>query len=94
MRQVRLALGREADRVASVAVFQGGLPPAELRAEFPDMAFVTPARGAAVAAATRDTAHIHLVDPLGNVMMRWPAEPDYKRMKGDLDRLLRASQIG
>jgi hypothetical protein len=94
IRQVRLALGREADRVASVTVVQGAMPPAQLRAEFPDMAFVAPAQGVAVVAATRDRDHIHLVDPNGNVMMRWPAAPDYKRMKADLDRLLRASQIG
>jgi len=28
------------------------------------------------------------------VMMRWPAAPDGRRMIKDLDRLLRASQIG
>jgi hypothetical protein len=34
------------------------------------------------------------VDPNGNVMLRWPAAADGPRMIKDLDRLLRASQIG
>ena len=44
--------------------------------------------------AANDRAHIYLVDPLGNVMMRWPAKPDMRRMLKDLERLLKASQIG
>ena len=94
VRQVRLALGKESDRVATVAVLDGAAPDASLRADFPDMTFARPTRPAPVLAPTADPAHIYLVDPNGNVMMRWPAQPDYKRMKGDLDRLLRASQIG
>ena len=39
-------------------------------------------------------AYIYLVDPHGNVMMRWTARPDRKRMLKDLERLLKASQIG
>ena len=41
-----------------------------------------------------DDAHVYLVDPNGNLMMRWPAQPDMKRMLNDLERLLKASQIG
>jgi hypothetical protein len=95
VRQIRLALGRDADRVASVAVMMDGLAPAPaFEARFPDMAFILPAQPAPPGAPTADASHIYLVDPHGNVMMRWPAQPDYKRMKGDLDRLLKASQIG
>ena len=35
--------------------------------------------------------HLYLVDPIGNWMMRFPAQLDPKRAKSDLDRLLRAS---
>jgi hypothetical protein len=35
--------------------------------------------------------HLYLVDPLGNWMMRFPADLDPKQAKRDLDRLLRAS---
>jgi hypothetical protein len=37
---------------------------------------------------------IYLVDPLGNLMMRFPRDPDPKLMMKDLSRLLKASQIG
>ena len=73
MQRVRLALGREAPRVATVMLAQS---------EF------------AKAGVTVDEAHIYLADPHGNVMMRWPANPDKKRMLEDLKRLLKASQIG
>jgi hypothetical protein len=94
IRQVRLALGKEADRVAMVTVIDGDAPARELQAAFPGMVFVRPTQPSQPTAPVADAAHIHLVDPLGNVMMRWPAAPDHKRMKGDLDRLLKASQIG
>jgi len=95
MRQVRLALGKEADRVAMVTVLSAGqaLSPG-LEAQHPDMVFARPGAPLPPSSATADRSRIYLVDPLGNVMMRWPARPDYKRMKGDLDRLLRASQVG
>jgi hypothetical protein len=35
--------------------------------------------------------HLYLVDPMGEWMLRLPAEPDPARTKRDLDRLLRAS---
>jgi hypothetical protein len=34
------------------------------------------------------------IDPLGNLMMRFPADPEPKRMLKDLERLLKASRIG
>ena len=36
--------------------------------------------------------HLYVVDPLGNWMMRAPVDPDPKRLKADLDKLLRASE--
>ena len=95
MRQVRLALGKESDRVAMVTVVaQGEAMPRDVEAQHPDMFFVGARAPLPPSSATADRGHIYLIDPLGNVMMRWPARPDYKRMKGDLDRLLRASQVG
>ena len=38
--------------------------------------------------------HIYLVDPLGNLMMRFPRDPDPSRVIKDLQRLLRASSFG
>lgn len=37
--------------------------------------------------------HVFLVDPLGNVMMRFPAAPDTKRVMKDLQRLLKYSRL-
>ena len=55
---------------------------------------LTPRGLALPAGAGNDRAHVYLVDPRGNVMMRWPAGADRKRMLGDMQRLLKASQIG
>jgi len=38
--------------------------------------------------------HIYVVDPLGNLMMRFPRDPDPKQMIRDLQRLLKTSRIG
>jgi hypothetical protein len=35
--------------------------------------------------------HLYLVDPMGEWMMRMPADAEPARVKRDLDRLLRAS---
>jgi len=37
---------------------------------------------------------MYLIDPLGNLMLQWPAQADMKRMRKDLGRLLWASRIG
>jgi hypothetical protein len=38
--------------------------------------------------------HIYLIDPLGNLMMRFPRDPDTRRLIKDLSRLLKASRVG
>jgi len=35
--------------------------------------------------------HVYLVDPLGNLMLRWPRDADPSRMLKDLQRLLRVA---
>jgi len=96
MRQVRLALGRNAGRVERVFVaddLRSSTPAA--MASFEGMIAAIPLRGMGQPpGATHDSEHIYLVDPVGNVMMRWPSRPDPRRMLRDLERLLKASQIG
>jgi hypothetical protein len=96
MRQVRLALGRNASRVARVLVVDDVHEPGpELASADPGMELVRTPRGVAIpAGAANDRASIYLADPHGNVMMRWPSDPDLRRMYQDLERLLKASQIG
>jgi len=93
MRQVRLALGRNASRVDRVLMLgrpeARGVPP-----EGFEGMLVVATHGVPHGGLIGDAAHIYLVDPNGNVMMRWPANPDMKRMLRDLERLLKASQIG
>ena len=43
---------------------------------------------------TQLSDHIYRVDPLGNVVLRFPKDADPSRMKKDLQRLLRVSRIG
>jgi len=93
VRQVWLALGRDASRVERVFVANGA-GPVHLPGDLAGVIAVAPAPGTSPSAAMRDPAHIYLVDPNGNVMMRWPARPDRRRMLKDLQRLLKASQIG
>lgn len=96
MRQVRLALGRNAARIERVFVIDDLRPmdPARLQG-LEGMEVVRPPRGLTLPpGATNDRAHLYLVDPHGNVMLRWPATADRKRMLKDLERLLKASQIG
>lgn len=96
LRQVRLALGRNAARLERVFVVDDlHAPDAAALAEFAGMHVALTPRGLALpAGAANDRAHVYLVDPRGNVMMRWPAQADRRRMQKDLERLLKASQIG
>jgi len=89
MRQVRRTQGKDMERIERLwAVTDGGRPRAELLAaiegtrvvSFNDQAF--------------SPDHIYLVDPLGNLMMRFPRDPDPSKMVKDLQRLLKASRIG
>jgi hypothetical protein len=56
--------------------------PAELGAVFP------------VEAGRRLQDYLYVIDPLGNLMMRFPATGEPARIRKDLGRLLRASRVG
>ena len=45
-------------------------------------------------AGTTPADHIYMIDPLGNLMMRFPKDADPNKIKKDLTRLLKASSIG
>jgi hypothetical protein len=99
-RQLREMLGRERDRVDKIwLVTDGAELPAALRAALqadPGLQVLRVPR-AALAAWLQPQAghaledHLYLVDPMGEWMLRVPADPDPARIKRDLDRLLRAS---
>ena len=96
LRQVRLAQGKESERIERLWLLaDAGIPDAVLLAEHPGL-IVARAKGAAIVeslpAASSALDHIYVVDPLGNLMMRYPADPDPRRMLKDLSRLLRHSK--
>ncbi len=96
MRQVREAMGRNASRVQRVFIVDDLQPLAPGFAEAfagTEVGF-TPRGLVLPGGEANDRAHIYVVDPRGLVMMRFPANADRKRMLHDLNRLLKASQIG
>lgn len=99
-RQLREMLGRDRDRLDRVwLITDGQLPEPALRAsaEAPPALTMLLADPAAVAAWLQPDAgrsleeHLYIVDPMGEWMMRVPAEPEPGRVKRDLTKLLRAS---
>ncbi len=98
MRQVRLAQGREMERVERVWLILDEAPLAtQLIREYDGTRMLRAAGSPMVGEfAPRDGMrdHIYLIDPLGNLMLRFPRDADPRRMHKDLARLLRASRIG
>ncbi|WP_291009544.1 hypothetical protein [Hydrogenophaga sp.] len=96
-RQLRETLGREKDRLDWVWLRTGGAPltePLRLATAAADVLQVDAVEIASwlePAPGQRLEDHLYVVDPLGNWMMRFPANLDPKQAKRDLDRLLRAS---
>ncbi len=100
MRQVRATQGEERERVQTVWLRTDDAPVAEvLKTAYPDTRMLS-ADPAALAQwlpatdATKDTDHIYLVDPNGNLMMRFPAHPDPSKIRSDITKLLKWSRIG
>ena len=95
VRQARRAQGKDLDRVERLwLVTDHGKPSAELLAaiEGSHVVAADPAFVKSFAADAPD--HIYLVDPLGNLMMRFPPQPDPAKVIKDLQRLLRYSRFG
>lgn len=98
IRQVRKAQGEHQDRIERVwLVSDSVMPQPKLIEAIEGMHVVKAAGSATLAAVLRDPAHpsaIYLVDPLGQVMMRYPDQPDPKRMIKDFQRLMKYSRLG
>ncbi len=94
MRQARTLQGRDQERVTNMwLVTDDVAPPAALLEQHPGLDVVrVPA--AAIGALPRGRDGIYAIDPLGNQVLAWPADPDIKAMGQDLGRLLKASRIG
>ena len=97
-RVARTIQGREQDRVmrAWLQPASAPLPPAELLAGQPALvaARVAPSELRRLPINADASAGILLLDPRGNLVLRYGDDPDAERLAKDLQRLLRASQIG
>lgn len=98
MRQARLAQGKAMTRVERVWLVTDPVTLEDGLAREFEGTHIARAEGSVVLAefsAARSRAeHIYIVDPLGNLMLRFPADPDPRGIVKDLARLLRASRIG
>ena len=106
MHQVRLAQGKNIDRVQRLLLVEGMESPAlrELQAHYPGMKIAhggaTEMRGLLQEfrlAQDEDVltgGYLYLVDPMGNLMMRYRADAEPRGIVKDLERLLRISYVG
>ena len=97
-RQARTMQGAERERVVRVLLQAADAPgpSAELLAQHPELIVIRgdPRQWDALPGPGGATSAIYVVDPLGNLVLRYPSDPDIKRLAKDLERLLRASRIG
>jgi len=98
MRQVRLTQGKDMERIERAWLVDDETRPSrELVTEYGGTRIVS-ARGSPLLSrlpadvSVRD--HIYVVDPLGNLMMRYPRDADPSRMRKDVTRLLKVSGVG
>jgi hypothetical protein len=96
MRQQRLMTGKERDRVERLWLITDEAPVSTvLMREYEGTHFVrvraADARAFLATDETNPEGQVWLIDPMGNLMLRWPQEPEPQRVKKDLARLLSAS---
>ena len=100
LRQVRASTGDKQTRIERVWLVLDNQPVApEILAEHPGLQVIRITAAQAQAFLPQPPSGsiqgpLYLIDPLGNLMLQWPAQADMKRMRKDLGRLLWASRIG
>ena len=100
MRQLRLMQGKEMERIERVWLITDATPlDTMLMREYDgtDMLRVDPKLLKAwlpTDAGTSVEDHLYMIDPRGNLMMRFPKDADPNKVKKDISKLLRASSIG
>lgn len=105
VRQIRLSLGRDMGRVQRVLLLPGeAADPGFYRDEHDDLRVLDLAGEEADALLRQfelegdgeagEQGRLYIIDPLGNLMMYFPAGFDPDHFMDDMKRLLRVSQIG
>jgi len=102
MRQINIAVGKNANRLQRLVVHLEA-PGEEFQAlvakEYPDARHAY-ANAETIATALQEAGpqfrsnEIYIMDPLGNIMLRFTHEQPYKDLLHDLNKLFKVSQIG
>ena len=95
MRQIRLTQGKDQERIERVWLIPDGVrPPPGIEGEYPGTRIVMLAADdflGRLPASDSWRNHIYIVDPFGNLMMRFPRNVDPQRMKKDINKLMKIS---
>jgi len=100
MRQLRLAQGKAMDRIERVwLITDTQALDAQIKAGIAGTHLLRTDRAALekwlpTESGTQIQDHIYVIDPLGNLMMRFPKDADPNKVKKDIGKLLKASAIG
>ena len=100
MRQLRLMQGKEMARIERVWLVTDREPLETLVIREFDGTHMLRADAATVAhwlpfdPGTTTNDHIYLIDPLGHLMMRFPQNPEPRKVYKDIYKLLKASAVG
>ena len=97
IRQLRLTQGKDMERIERIWLITDQAPiDPSLQKEYSGTVMLRASTEfiRQFPSASTPNAHIWLADPLGNVMLRYPEDADPNRIKKDLIRLLKVSQIG
>jgi hypothetical protein len=100
MRQLRLTQGKDMDRIERVWLITDNEPlETMVMREYDGTRLLRVNRDKVHAwlpaePGTSPADHLYMIDPLGNLMMRFPKNADPNKIKKDLTKLLKASRIG
>ncbi len=98
MRQTRISMTKEMNRIERVLLLRGDAKAtSDLVKKYPGMHILSGANDSLLntfPGAPNVADHIYLVDPVGQVMMRYVKSPDATGIRRDLTRLLSVSQVG
>lgn len=97
MRQVRTMQNAEKDRIERVWLIDDNeAPDPKIAEEFKGTRFISAKDSellAEIPATASQRDHIYVIDPISNLMMRFPKNADPSKMAKDIKRLLKVSQL-
>jgi len=98
MRQVRLMQNKKMDRIERVWLIDDDkIPETGIKEDFKGTILINAQKNKLlkeIPAKVSRHDHIYIIDPLGNLMMRFPKDIDPAKIAKDIKRLLKVSRIG